>query len=216
MKLNLGSGLLGSDRPWSKGTGWINMDVAAYETDKGDWTKADYIDWDMNDIPWKFDNGNIISENSMEAIFASHVLEHFQYDRIMPILGESKRVLKPGAPMRIICPDPRKFVANYQIRNKQYVLECFGTEANVKYGYQSNLNLGFTDMFFPDHYDHAVCLSVDTLMIMLIRVGFTDVYEMVYTNTKYPECFGAASVDSGISSSMDNRPTISYYVEAVK
>lgn len=46
-------------------------------------------------------------DNSVEAFQAEDVLEHIQYDRLVPILDEVHRVLRPGALFRLSVPDYR-------------------------------------------------------------------------------------------------------------
>ena len=209
MKLNLGSGLLGKSSPWS-GDDWLNMDFAAFEADKGDWSLAKYLDWDMGQLPWP------IESDSVDCIFASHVFEHFRLEKLTDLLKECQRVLKIGAPIRIICPDPRKFITNWQLENSQFVLECYGEQNWDRWNYGENLNIGFTDMFFPAHYDHQSIPCIDYYMIILIRLGFSKVYEMDYSVTKFPAYFGRASNNDGVCTSMDNRPCLSWYLEVVK
>ena len=43
--------------------------------------------------------------NSIDAIFCSHLLEHLEPDSLPTALLQMRRVLKPGAPMRICVPD---------------------------------------------------------------------------------------------------------------
>ena len=45
---------------------------------------------------------------------------------------------------------------------------------------------------------------------MMVRVGFRSVAEMSYTNTQFPQFFG------DYNNSIDNRPVMSFYMEAVK
>jgi predicted SAM-dependent methyltransferase len=44
-------------------------------------------------------------DNSIEDIWASHILEHFKPSQVQPALKEWLRVLKPGARARIVIPD---------------------------------------------------------------------------------------------------------------
>ncbi len=211
MKLNIGSGILGANSPWAD---WVNVDFAAFEEDKGDWSLAEYLNFDMRNTPWPLDN------EVAECIFASHVFEHIEYNRIEGFIGECYRVLKPGGPIRMICPDPRVFIRNWQIRNREFIRDCYGQENWDRWDYENNPHLGFTDMFFPDHYAHANCPSIDMAMMFLIRAGFRIVQEMNYGNSRFPKYFGTMRPVSdnpeGHPETMDNRPGMSWYLEAVK
>ena len=204
MKVNLGSGRLGKDSLWS-GEDWLNIDDAAFEEDKGDWSFAKYLDWNMEKTPWPIETG------SVECIWASHVLEHFVHKHIQLVLQECYRIMKDGAPMRIVCPDPRKFVANWQMKNMQFILDCYGQQNWDRWGYGNGYaHIGFTDMFFGDHYSHAACVSIDYIQIVLIRIGFRKVNEMAYANTEFPQFFGSYDY------TMYNRPYMSWFLEAVR
>jgi hypothetical protein len=50
---------------------------------------------------------------SIDAIRASHVLEHFPHREVPKVLAEWARVLKPGGEMRIAVPDFAKIAKNY-------------------------------------------------------------------------------------------------------
>ncbi len=51
--------------------------------------------------------------NSIDAIFCSHLLEHLEPDSLPKALLEMKRVLKPGAPIRICVPNAAMAVEAY-------------------------------------------------------------------------------------------------------
>lgn len=204
MKLNLGSGFMGADSPWS-GDDWLNVDVHAFEKEN-DWTKAKYVNFDMKNILWP------IESNSADCIWASHIMEHFNYLEVQAVIKECYRVMKFGSPMRIVCPDPRKFIINWQIKNKQFILDCMSQDYWDRWNYEKHLNIGFTDMFFPEHLDHSLCPSIDYIMICLIRVGFSKVWEASYGITEFHQFFGGHEVGE----TMDNRPHLSWYLEAVK
>ncbi|MEV6491238.1 methyltransferase domain-containing protein [Actinoplanes sp. NPDC051633] len=41
----------------------------------------------------------------VDGLLAEHILEHFMLDDIPQVLRECVRILKPGAPLRVVCPD---------------------------------------------------------------------------------------------------------------
>lgn len=53
-------------------------------------------------------------DNSVDEVYASHVLEHFGADETELVLKEWVRVLKPGGIIRIAVPDMRKAMAEVQ------------------------------------------------------------------------------------------------------
>jgi predicted SAM-dependent methyltransferase len=44
-------------------------------------------------------------DNSVDEIYASHVLEHFSHNEVFNVLGDWARVLKPGGRMRVAVPN---------------------------------------------------------------------------------------------------------------
>jgi len=209
MKLNIGSGYIGHVEEMRD---WTGMDFA-YEPDKPEWQKGEYIQGYIKHDMTKFLYP--LGDESVDCIFASHIFEHFTYDQTLPVMRECLRILKKGNPIRIICPDPRIFVRNWQARNEAFVLGCYGQQNWDRWDYGNLLNIGFTDMFFHDHYDHNLCSSIDFLMIVMIRAGFNKVVEVTSANTLFPEYFGKKE-DDGKESIFGNRPIMSYYLEGVK
>lgn len=53
------------------------------------------------------------ADGSVDAIRASHVLEHFGHRQVGQVVLEWVRVLKPGGTLQIAVPDLRKVAANY-------------------------------------------------------------------------------------------------------
>lgn len=201
MKLNIGSGTVRGSR-FEQGTGWFNVDFSQ-DPSKEEWGGAEYLKFDLTGT-WP------IPGDTVDCIFASHILEHVEYSKQRKLAEEAYRVLKPSAPMRIICPDPRIFIENWRAKNWNFVKDCYGDENWQRNGYEGNPAKAFTDMFFSDSYDHVLATSIDMIAVMLVRAGFSKVTEMRYTNTEFPQFFGPYDATG------DNRPVMSWYLEAVK
>jgi SAM-dependent methyltransferase len=54
-----------------------------------------------------------LADNSVDMLFASHVLEHLARDEFETALGEAHRVLKPGGRFRLIVPDLQERARRY-------------------------------------------------------------------------------------------------------
>ena len=139
----------------------------------------------MSILPWPIESG------SVDCIWASHILEHFDYNEVQDVIAECYRVLKDGAPMRMTCPDPRKFIAAFQSNNTKYIVDTLQPSSWAAFDYEHHLNWGYTDMFFPGRIDHALCSSIDLISIFLIRAGFKKLKEMDYKSTEFPKVFGS-------------------------
>lgn len=82
MKLNIGSGDFPAPNPW------INVDS-----------------WEGNDPHIVTDGRLPLDDKSVDAIYLGHVLEHIEYDEIVHLLGEMRRVLKHGGKICAVGPD---------------------------------------------------------------------------------------------------------------
>jgi len=69
----------------------------------------DWIGLDLEGGPSVFRadvrRGLPFSTGSVNAILAEHVLEHLFLDDLASLLRECHRILRPGCPIRIVCPD---------------------------------------------------------------------------------------------------------------
>ena len=90
IKLHLGCGKR------NFGTDWIHIDGSLY----------DHITY-HNIIKLPFD------DNSVDLIYASHVLEYFDRDEVISVLNEWERVLKLNGILRLAVPDFRAMVKLY-------------------------------------------------------------------------------------------------------
>jgi predicted SAM-dependent methyltransferase len=56
-----------------------------------------------------------LPDESVDAIYSSHMLEHFTYPHpMLDLLGDCRRLLKPGAPLKLAVPNARLFLDAYQ------------------------------------------------------------------------------------------------------
>ena len=61
------------------------------------------------------DNLEIFSDNSVEEIYASHVIEYFDREEIKSVLKEWKRVLKENGVLRLAVPNFPELIKVYEI-----------------------------------------------------------------------------------------------------
>lgn len=209
MKLNIGSGAVKGTI--FAGSDWLNVDSHWSPEDKGWPVGGRYINFDIREA-WPLD------DESAECIFASHVFEHIVYDKLMGTFAECYRVLKPGHPIRIVCPDPRAFIDAWRSGNYQFIRDSYDEPLIERWDYEHNPHIAFTDMFFSDHIDHWLISCPDLLTMFMIRAGFSVITEMKYASTEFPQHFGNWPVrqDSPRNTSLDTRPALSFYLEAIK
>ena len=92
MKLHLGCGKRYLE-------GYIHVDIAKFE----------HIDYQL-----PIDDLSTFNSNTVEEIYASHVLEYFDGNDVVNVLNEWKRVLKPSGILRLAVPNFPKLVEVYQ------------------------------------------------------------------------------------------------------
>lgn len=71
-----------------------------------------------------------IPDNSIEAIFTSHTIEHLRDDHDRHIFAESLRVLKPGGVIRVTCPDIELYFRAMRRGDRHFFLNYAPTWVN--------------------------------------------------------------------------------------
>lgn len=117
IKLNLGCGPSGIDS-------WLNFDWGVLPIlSKLTWLRKFLVK--VNVLPPNYDifwskiklvdikKRLPLDDNSVDYIYCSHVLEHFEKYETRSILNECYRVLKKNGIMRIVLPDLKQIVSNY-------------------------------------------------------------------------------------------------------
>ncbi len=128
------------------------------------------------------------ADQSVEAIYASHVLEHFHYqlnDELIKTLSEWYRVLKPGGKLLISVPDLKTLCWLYLNPNLAPIERHH--LMRIMFGGQTNA------------FDvHKVGFDADTLAMYLQEAGF-QTYELVSEFGKFQDCSSLRLMDTLIS-----------------
>lgn len=74
----------------------------------------DLMDFEHIDYKRSIDDLSILENNSVDLIYACHVLEHFSRNNVERVLKEWHRVLKPGGIARISVPGFEEIIAVYK------------------------------------------------------------------------------------------------------
>lgn len=131
---------------------------------------------------------NQFADNSLEVIYASHVLEHFYYElnnELLQVLQEWYRVLQPGGKLLISVPNLHTLCWLYL--NPNLVPDERFHLMRIMFGGQSN------------QYDvHKVGFDFDSLCWYLQRVGFQDC-ETVPEFGLFDDCSSMRILDTLIS-----------------
>lgn len=112
-------------------------------------------------------NANDLSQfedNTFDAIYASHIVEHLDYNKELPeTLKEWNRVLEPKGKIYISVPDMDTLCQLFLLKDKLTGEERFQVMRMLFGGH-------------VDEYDyHVVGLNVDFLGSYLVQTGYTDV-----------------------------------------
>ena len=102
-KINIGCGRR------NFGDDWIHIDGGGY----------DHLDYDnIVDL-------NQFTDNSVELLYASHIIEYFDRQEVVPLLTEWKRVLKPHGVLRLAVPN-FPILANLYLQEKIKLEQILG------------------------------------------------------------------------------------------
>ena len=162
------------------------------------WVNSDQKEGNGIDLSCDIAQGLPLDDDSMDYVVSIHALPEVPYDRIVPVLQELRRVVKPGGILRLCLPDLIKGVRAYERGDRDYFLfpdedaRSLGAKLVTQlvwYGYSRTL---FTAEFIEE---------------MLLKAGFSRVVHCAYRRTSGsdPEIVG-----------LDNREAESLYVEAYK
>ncbi len=118
LKLELGGG----DNPTKPRPEWTNIDVRALPE---------------VDFATKVDTLPDVVDESVDEIFAAHLIEHFGRFEYMKVLTEWVRVLKHGGKIELHCPDMAELCKQYvagEITTDWFSYICYGGQ-DYEYNY---------------------------------------------------------------------------------
>lgn len=162
------------------------------------WINSDQKDGPGVDITCDILKGLPLESDSIDYAVSIHALPEVPYSDLVPVLGELRRVLKPGGILRLGLPDLLKGVEAYQRADRSYFLipdedaSSLGGKLVAQltwYGYSRSL-------FTPDSLEE-----------LLLRAEFRAVEHVAYRKTRSPF--------EGIVE-LDNREAESLFIEAQK
>lgn len=132
----------------------------------------DAVEFPHVDLVHAVDNLPMVPDESIELIYACHVLEHYQRRMVTRVLREWRRVLRAGGTLRVAVPDFEAIVALYQQTGRlQHVIGPL---------------FGRGDYLYNIHYN---VFDFATLKAELEAAGFVDVRHYDWRATEH------ASVD---------------------
>ena len=145
------------------GCGWRDFGDDWVHVDGGDYDHLDHDD--ITKLPYE--------DESVDLIYASHVLEYFDREEVLPVLQEWKRVLKSGGVLRIAVPNFEAMAIMYV--ESRYSLAKF---LGPLYG---KMNMGDKAIYHKTTYDF------DDLSEMLKSVGVNSVKRYDWRKTEHSD-----------------------------
>ena len=136
--------------------------------------KEGFISSDLSlkaDYPFDLRFGLPFPSDSLELIYAEHVLEHLQYRDLMAALHDCYRTLRHGGVLSLVVPDAKIYLNAYfhpeKFDYKKYCLYDFGLSYKCKIDFVNY-------MFYMDSHHHFM-FDDENILIILKDVGFKEV-----------------------------------------
>jgi len=161
-KVNLGCG----NKPMA---GFLNVD------NRTDLQNVEYPGVDLCNL-------SCFENNSVDYVYACHVVEHIPTSKTMQCLSEIYRILKPGGMFRIAVPDFDAVVKYYQ---EQWDLESV-----------HNWIYGSPAQEVKNEYRHYRIFNMSMLRTLLFQTGFKRIsrYDATLTNHSTTDDFSFARI----------------------
>lgn len=137
---------------------------------------VDAVEFPHVDLVHAVDQLPMVPDESVEVIYACHVLEHYQRRAVPRVLAEWRRILKPGGTLRVAVPDFEALVELY--RKTQRLEHVVGPL------------FGRGDYLYNIHYN---VFDFSSLERKLLDAGFSDVRRYDWRATEHAEVDDYAS-----------------------
>lgn len=174
--------------------GWINVDA--------------YKSPGVN-LPWDCRYPVPLPDGCAKGVFTEHFLEHLEYEtEARHFLKECRRIMKPGAVIRIIVPDAGAYVRATQAKDwveltRLRKLHDGRKDPAYPITYQTAMQL--LNVLFRQFSEHKYAYDGETLIALLEEVGFTQAAVTNYGQSRMTE----------LAIDLEQRASESLYVEAV-
>ena len=145
------------------GCGWRNFGKSWIHIDGGDYDHLDSSDIYLKD----YENG------SGNLIYASHLIEYFDREEVVPLLKRWKNVLIPNGVLRLAVPDFKVYSKLYT--DGEYPLDSF---LGVLYG---KMPMGDKTIYHKTTYDYF------SLTALLNEIGMRKVKKYNWKNTEHAQ-----------------------------
>lgn len=153
---------------WNDLDGWVNVDLFA--------TNAD--------IPWDLRQGIPLPDNSVQAVFHEHMMEHMSLSDGLLFSQECLRVLEPGGVLRIGVPDAGACIDSYS------------GKGNPEWAASRPTGMLAVQALFYEN-GHCAMYDGETLELMCRAAGFAEAERREWGTSWIGDCPDTTSRASG-------------------
>ena len=132
-----------------------------------DFINIDWSEASNPDLRWDCHNELPFDEGSIDLIYTSHFIEHFEWKTVPNVLRDWCRVLRKGGVIEIWCPDLDIIHGWTKIEPVNMI-----TYANVN-------KFVFNQEMYPGA-KHCACFNFDLMKVLLEDAGFEHVERLNY------------------------------------
>jgi len=172
---------------------WINFDVSpTLRLERLPLIGQFFIRKEWGAFPKNIRLGNIVNglpqikENSCEAVYCSHVLEHLHYYDIQKALLNTYKILNKGGTFRLVVPDFEVYVNTY-IENKKKgdKSACHTLISSSLMAHSGNTNtiLAKLTSFFG-HSQHLWNYDFESMSLELEKAGFVNIRRAQFNDSE--------------------------------
>lgn len=132
-----------------------------------------------------------LPDNTVEFIYASHIVEHLSIEDFYFFINDCYRLLKTDGILRIVCPDLKKWVLAYINRDEDFFKNYYEIlKSNYKKPW-SKVDYHFVnlpaDFFMSSFYNwnHKWGFDMESILLHLKLCGFTQVLNTEYRKSLF-------------------------------
>jgi predicted SAM-dependent methyltransferase len=154
----------------------IKLEIGSGEKKgKNGWTTLDMND--ISDLNWDLRLGIPFPDNTVSAIYSSHLFEHLTFSEIQGLLNECKRVLKPKGTFSICVPNARLYIDAYLNNNSKF-LELKPSFLGTAYNNTTRIDL-VNYIAYMNGF-HKYMFDEENILCILKKAGFNNVKPRQY------------------------------------
>lgn len=190
----------------------LRVSLGSGRTVPAGWYGLDLVHRGDRIFPADLTAGLPMADNSVAALLAEHFVEHLFYDDIPVLLAECLRVLAPGAPLRIVCPDARQVARLLDLGSSAEQGDpAVAADVEMHRWPADGLNWARTLNRISHQWgQHRSLLTADIVIRLMSIAGFTDLVSPPVPQTVH---FGGQPPDLHATRFPDEDASLNFAVE---